>query len=105
VLGVAAGVSGIVRHRDGIAFLGTSIAFLATTALLFGSLYPDLMPSSIDDSLALTIYTGASGEYTLKVLTWVAAFITPVVILYQGWTYWVFSKRISADPVELAEAA
>ena len=103
--GVAAGVAGIVRHRDGIAFLGTSIAFLATTALLFGSLYPDLMPSSIDDALALTIYNGASGEYTLKVLTWVAAFITPVVILYQGWTYWVFSKRISADPVEIAAAA
>lgn len=101
IVAVAAAVAGLLRHRDGIAFVATSIGTLGVSALLFGSLYPNLMPSSLADSLSLDLYAGASSDYTLVVLTWVAAFITPVVILYQGWTYWVFRKRISADPVGL----
>jgi cytochrome bd ubiquinol oxidase subunit II len=27
----------------------------------------------------------------------VAALFLPVVLLYQGWTYWVFRKRVSPD--------
>jgi cytochrome d ubiquinol oxidase subunit II len=28
-------------------------------------------------------------------MTWVAVIFTPLVLLYQGWTYWIFRKRIS----------
>ena len=28
-------------------------------------------------------------------MTWVAVVFTPIVLVYQGWTYWVFRKRIS----------
>jgi cytochrome d ubiquinol oxidase subunit II len=42
-------------------------------------------------------------------MTWAAAFLTPVVIAYQAWTYWVFRKRISvhhiADDVVLPSSA
>ncbi|MFD8923336.1 cytochrome d ubiquinol oxidase subunit II, partial [Streptomyces sp. NPDC059569] len=44
----------------------------------------------------------SSSPYTLKIMTWCAGIATPVVLLYQGWTYWVFRKRIGtqhiADP-------
>lgn len=105
VASVLGGIGALAGHRDGIAFTATSIATLAVTALIFGSLYPNLMPSSVDPAYSLTIHNGASSEYTLTILTWTAAIITPLVILYQGWTYWVFSKRISADPVALDAAA
>jgi cytochrome d ubiquinol oxidase subunit II len=32
-------------------------------------------------------------------MTWVAVILTPLVLLYQGWTYWVFRKRISAAQI------
>jgi cytochrome d ubiquinol oxidase subunit II len=35
----------------------------------------------------------------LKILTIIAAIFTPLVLLYQGWTYWVFRKRITVEPV------
>ena len=35
-------------------------------------------------------------------MTIVAVIFTPLVLLYQGWTYWVFRKRISADRVSAA---
>jgi cytochrome d ubiquinol oxidase subunit II len=32
-------------------------------------------------------------------MTWVAVVLTPVVLIYQGWTYWVFRKRISVTSI------
>jgi cytochrome d ubiquinol oxidase subunit II len=29
-------------------------------------------------------------------MTWAALLLTPLVMCYQGWTYWVFRQRISA---------
>jgi cytochrome d ubiquinol oxidase subunit II len=36
-------------------------------------------------------------------MTYVAVVITPIVLLYQGWTYWVFRKRISAAQIPTPE--
>jgi cytochrome d ubiquinol oxidase subunit II len=33
------------------------------------------------------------------VMTWVAAFGAPAVLVYQGWTYWVFRKRIGTQHI------
>ena len=61
------------------------------------------MVSSTDPAYNLTVPGTASGDYALKVMTVVAAWSSPVVLLYQGWTYWVFRARVTAspDPVEV----
>lgn len=28
-------------------------------------------------------------------MTWVAVIFTPIVLIYQGWTYWVFRRRLT----------
>ncbi|HIW68634.1 MAG TPA: cytochrome d ubiquinol oxidase subunit II [Candidatus Dietzia merdigallinarum] len=81
--------------REGWAFVFTTVAIASTIALLFGSLFPDVMPSTLDPAWSLTIHNASSGQYTLTIMTWAAAFLTPIVMLYQGWTYWVFRKRIT----------
>lgn len=86
-------------RREGIAFLGTAIAIAGTVAMLFSCLYPNVMVSSLSAADNLTIYNTSSSHYTLVVMTWAAAFMTPVVIGYQAWSYWVFRKRVSIDDV------
>ncbi|MCP2262576.1 cytochrome bd-I ubiquinol oxidase subunit 2 apoprotein (EC 1.10.3.10) [Streptoalloteichus tenebrarius] len=81
-----------VREGWGFAFLGVAVAAAVTT--LFGALYPDVLPSTVDPANSLTVHGAASSPYTLTVMTWVAAFGTPAVLVYQGWTYWVFRRRI-----------
>jgi len=44
----------------------------------------------------VSIALAASQRYTLTVMTVVAVIFTPIVLLYQGWTYWVFRKRLSS---------
>ena len=90
--------------REGYAFLFSSITLAMTVATLFKALYPNVMPSSLDPSASLNIFNASSTPYTLRVMTIVAVVLTPVVLIYQGWTYWVFRKRISATQIANPEA-
>jgi len=105
-LGVAAvaavallgGLFGTWKGRDGWAFVGTGLAIVATTAALFLALHPDVMPSSTNPAFSLTVTNASSSHYTLTVMSWVALIFTPLVLLYQGWTYWVFRARVTTQP-------
>ncbi len=85
--------------REGWAFLGTALTLGLAVVALFSNLYPNVMPSSIDEAFNLTIDNASSTEYTLTIMTWVAVIMTPIVLLYQGWTYWVFRRRLSTDDI------
>ncbi|MEZ0359906.1 cytochrome d ubiquinol oxidase subunit II [Mycobacterium sp. ENV421] len=99
VIAQLAAVAAAWAAREGWAFLATTIVVAAVVTLLFGSLYPNLVPSTISPAYDLTIYNGSSSPYTLKVMTWAAAIFTPIVLIYQGWTYWVFRKRVFAESI------
>ena len=71
---------------------------LATFAL-FVTLFPDVLPSTIDPAYSLTVHNASSTPYTLRVMTWVAVAFTPIVLAYQGWTYWVFRKRLTVERI------
>ncbi|MCG8920875.1 cytochrome d ubiquinol oxidase subunit II [Lentzea sp. CC55] len=92
----------LVADRDGQSFALMGLAIAATVVILFGSLYPNVLPSTLNDAWSLTVANTASSPYTLKVMTWVAAFGTPAVLVYQGWTYWVFRKRIGVRHIPAA---
>jgi cytochrome d ubiquinol oxidase subunit II len=81
-------------HRDGWAFAATGVAIAAAVVALFGSLYPDVMPSTTDPAFSLTVENASSTDYTLRIMTVVALVMTPVVLCYQAWSYWVFRRRI-----------
>ncbi|MFE7745422.1 cytochrome d ubiquinol oxidase subunit II [Nocardia sp. NPDC057455] len=99
VLGLVVAAVADFAQRDGWAFTGTTVTVAAATALLFGSLFPNVLPSTLDAAFDLTIYNASSTPYTLKVMSWAAALATPVVLVYQGWTYWVFRKRITVEQI------
>ena len=85
--------------RDGWAFLLSAGTILFAVASFFIGLFPNVMPSTVDPAFNLTVYNASSQEYTLTVMTWVAVIMTPIVLIYQGWTYWVFRKRISTSMI------
>ena len=101
LLGVVAvvGALGVVvmvgRRRDGRAFAFTAVTIGATVASVFAGLYPDVLVSSTDPAYSLTVAGTASGDYALTVMSWVAVILFPLVLLYQGWTAYVFRARVS----------
>lgn len=86
------------RKRHGWAFIMTALTIVLSTATIFTGLFPRVMVSSLNPDWSLTIYNASSSQYTLTVMTIIALFFVPIVLLYQGWTYWTFRSRISAKP-------
>ena len=99
IAAVLGGAFALIKDRDGLSFLSTSIAVIGVVALLFSSLFPNVMPTSLANGVSLDIWNASASHYALTILTWTAAVLAPLVILYQGWTYWVFRKRLHAEPV------
>ena len=92
-----AALSAAVRAREGWAFAFTAVTIAAAVATRFGDLWLNVLPSSTAAAYSLTVTNASSTHYTLMVMTWVALIFTPVVLAYQGWTYWVFRKRLHRD--------
>jgi cytochrome bd ubiquinol oxidase subunit II len=101
ILAVAALVLAVVfvrRRRSGSAFVMTAFSMILAVATIFTSLYPRVLVSAPDFGNSLTISNTASQHYTLAVISVVAVVITPVVLLYQGWTYYVLRARLTGQP-------
>jgi cytochrome d ubiquinol oxidase subunit II len=91
----------IYRKQFGWAFILDSLASALTVITVFMLLYPRVMVSSLNPEWSLTIFNTSSSPYTLQVMTIVAVIFVPIVLVYQGWTYWVFRKRVSNNPEKL----
>ncbi|WP_031484743.1 cytochrome d ubiquinol oxidase subunit II [Streptomyces bicolor] len=108
VVAVAALVAALVANqagREGWSFAFSGVTIVAAVAMLFLTLFPNVMPSSLNDEWSLTVTNASSSPYTLKIMTWCAVIATPIVMLYQGWTYWVFRKRIGTQHIAAGAAA
>ncbi|MDN3297758.1 cytochrome d ubiquinol oxidase subunit II [Streptomyces ficellus] len=99
VAALVGAVGAIKTGREGWSFALSGVTIAAAIAMLFLTLFPNVMPSSLNPDWSLTVTNASSSPYTLKIMTWCAAIATPVVLLYQGWTYWVFRKRIGTQHI------
>jgi cytochrome d ubiquinol oxidase subunit II len=86
-------------EREGQAFAAWGTMLVAAAAVIFGAAHPVVVPSTIDAAFDVTIADASVSDYTLTIMTWAAGFGLPVVLGYQAWTYWVFRKRLTAEPV------
>ena len=85
------------RKMHGWAFIMTLVTFAASLLSMFLILYPRVMISNPNPEFSLTIYNAASSPYTLKIMTIVALILVPIVLAYQGWSYWVFRQRLTME--------
>nr|WP_239094167.1 cytochrome d ubiquinol oxidase subunit II [Bacillus sp. B15-48] len=84
----------LMKKREGLTFAMSGVGIALTVGLLFTALFPRVMISSITSLNDLTVYSAASGNYSLKVMTIVAVTLLPFVLGYQIWSYYVFRKRV-----------
>lgn len=87
----------IRQRRHGWAFIMTALTIAFSTITIAIGLYPRVMVSSLNPTWSLTIYNSSSSPYTLTIMTVVALIFVPIVLLYQGWSYWTFRKRIGRE--------
>jgi len=91
----------INHRREGWAFAFTGLHIVLTQIAFFTLMFPRVMISSTNPAWSLTIYNASSSQYTLGVMSVVALIFIPIILTYQGWTYYVFRQRISTKKAAL----
>ncbi len=91
----------IRAKQEGWAFIMTGLQIVLTMVTFFLLMFPRVMISSLNPTWSLTIYNSSSSPYTLTIMSIVALIFVPIILVYQGWTYWMFRKRISTDKKSL----
>ena len=85
------------KNKNGLAFAASVTAILAVTVMVFGTMFPNVLISTLNPAWSLTIHNACSSPYTLKIMTIVAVTLVPIVLLYQGWSFWMFRKRVTKN--------
>jgi cytochrome d ubiquinol oxidase subunit II len=85
-------------EHEGWAFAASATAIAATVGSIFIDLYPSVMVSSTSAAYNLSVNNSASGHYALVVMTIVVVLFLPLVLAYQGWSFYVFRARVQAPP-------
>ncbi len=87
----------INKKMEGWAFILVALNIVLTQATFFSMTFPNLMLSTTDPAYSLTIYNASASQYALGVTSISALIFIPLILAYQGWTYYMFRQRISTD--------
>jgi cytochrome bd ubiquinol oxidase subunit II len=99
LLGTVAAMALMRARRAGLAFIASGIGVAGVIATAGVSLFPFLLPSSLDPASSLTVWDASSSKTTLAIMTWVTAILLPVVLAYTAWVYHVLRGPVTAAQV------
>lgn len=91
----------IDRKLEGWAFVMSGLNIILTQVAFFTLMFPRLMISSLNPAWSLTIYDASASPYALGVMSIIALIFIPIVVAYEGWSYYVFRKRVKTDKQHL----
>ena len=90
---------GIRARREALAFGGSSAAATGIIATVGLSMFPFILPSSIDPASSLTVWNASSSHMTLFNMLLVTLLFLPIVLLYTAWAYKVMFGRVTLQDV------
>lgn len=94
-------LTGLRMRRDALAFAGSTMAAAGIVATVGLSMFPFILPSSIDPASSLTVWNASSSHLTLFIMLVVVLVFLPIVLAYTSWAYKVMFGRVSAEEVRL----
>ncbi|MDY0958841.1 cytochrome d ubiquinol oxidase subunit II [Sphingomonas sp. CFBP8993] len=98
-VGPALALVGIRNGREAVAFAGSSLAATGIIATVGCSMFPFILPSSIDAHSSLTVWNASSTQKTLGIMLFVTIVFLPIVLAYTAWAYRVMFGRVTAEAV------
>ena len=102
VLGLAGplvALAGIRGRKDTLVFAGSSLANLGIIASVGLSMFPFILPSSIDARSSLLVWNASSSHTTLFIMLLVTVIFLPLVLAYTAWAYKVMFGRVTEREV------
>lgn len=76
-----------------MAFTGSSASAVGIIATVGLSMFPFILPSSVDPRSSLTVWNASSSHLTLFIMLVVTIVFLPLVLAYTAWVYKVLWGR------------
>lgn len=84
-------------NRSGLAFFCSSLTQAAVLLTFAFSMFPFIMPSSLDANMSFTVWDAVSSEMTLNIMTIAAAIFLPIILSYTTWCYLKMFGRLGKE--------
>ncbi len=86
--------------RGAVTFLCSSLTMVGIILTAGFSMFPFIMPSSLNPAHSLTIWDATSSQNTLSVMLVAAVIFVPIILGYTLWTYMKMFGRVNAKFIE-----
>ncbi|WAC60942.1 cytochrome d ubiquinol oxidase subunit II [Brevundimonas sp. SL130] len=94
-VGAVVGLSGMWLRSAPLAFGGSSISTVGIISTVGLSMFPFILPSSIDPQSSLTLWNASSSHLTLFIMLICTLIFLPLILIYTSWVYSVLWGRTS----------
>jgi cytochrome bd ubiquinol oxidase subunit II len=93
--GAAVALVGIRGAHEKMSFAGSALSSAGIIATVGASMFPFILPSSLDTRSSLTVWNASSSSKTLGIMLLVAVVFLPVVLTYTAWALRVMRGRLT----------
>jgi cytochrome d ubiquinol oxidase subunit II len=90
----------VIKKYAKTAFISSSIYMSGIIFTVGSSMFPFLLPSTIDYSSSLTMWDATSSQHTLNIMFVVALIFTPIVLTYTTWAYKVMNGKLTENKIK-----
>jgi cytochrome d ubiquinol oxidase subunit II len=103
VIGVVGGVLALVlasSRFEKSAFITTGLMIVGVILTAGFSMFPFIMPSSLDGRSSLTVWDSTSSQMTLQIMLIAVIIFLPIILIYTSWVYRVMRGKVTAAALE-----
>lgn len=100
LVGALFAAAGLHLRREWLAFASSALAVAAIVLSVGVSMFPFILPSSLDPRFSLTVWDASSSHLTLFIMLVSCAIFLPLIVAYTSWVYAVLRGKVDADAIE-----
>ena len=89
----------LVKRKEGVAMLASSLSVAGIVLSVGASMFPFILPSSIQPQASLTVWDSSSSHLTLFVMLVCACIFLPLIIMYTSWVYKVLWGKVNPTDI------
>ena len=91
----------LVKRKEGLAMLTSSLSIAGIVLSVGASMFPFILPSSIQPQASLTVWDSSSSHLTLFIMLVSTCIFLPLIIAYTSWVYKVLWGKV--NPTEIRD--
>jgi cytochrome bd ubiquinol oxidase subunit II len=103
LIGVVGGVLALVFAKSRFeksVFICTGLMIVGVILTAGFSMFPFIMPSSLDGRSSLTVWDSTSSQMTLQIMLIAVIIFLPIILIYTSWVYRVMRGKVTAAALE-----